>query len=109
MPGSLRATIVELMLGLGLLTACVVLTVSDLIIGPIAALLMGCIRFLIYWVAHQSKQTWAITQKTLNHFEPSGADELFEPASAGEFCNVSIIVGEALTGSPGPESSVMMP
>jgi len=70
-PGILRVTLVELVLGVGLLVACAVLAVMDFLIGPVAALLMCCGRFLIYWVAHQSKHTWEITQRAVQSIESS--------------------------------------
>lgn len=60
-PGLLRSTIVEAGLGAALLAACVVLTMTDFVIGPVAAFAMATSRFLIYWVWWQTKKTWHIT------------------------------------------------
>lgn len=60
-PGALRTTLVELGLGVALLVACVILTASDFIIGPIAALVTCGARFLIYWVWWQTRKTWQLT------------------------------------------------
>lgn len=61
MPGALRTTLAELSLGIALLIACVILTASDFIIGPIAALVTCGARFLIYWVWWQTRKTWQLT------------------------------------------------
>ncbi|MBN8246117.1 MAG: glycosyltransferase [Verrucomicrobia bacterium] len=61
-PGILRLTLVEAATGLALLAACAVLTVTDFIIGPVAALMIGGGRFLVYWLWWQSKTTWRITE-----------------------------------------------
>jgi hypothetical protein len=57
----IRTTIVEAGLGIALLAACVLLTISGFIIGPIAALAMAISRFLVYWVWWQTRKTWHIT------------------------------------------------
>jgi hypothetical protein len=57
MPGPLRATLVELSLGVCLLAACAVLAFTDFIFGPIAAMTMGVARFLVYWVWQQTQYT----------------------------------------------------
>jgi hypothetical protein len=71
MPGALRVTLVELALGLSLLAAFAVFAVADLILGSLSALLMCAGRFLIYWVAHQTKHTWEITQRVFAQVESS--------------------------------------
>lgn len=60
-PGLIRTTIVEAGLGIALLAACVLLTISGFVIGPIAALAMAMSRFLVYWVWWQTRKTWHIT------------------------------------------------
>lgn len=60
-PGILRTTLVECFLGTALLAACVILTMADFVIGPIAALLMSAGRFLVYWVWWQTRKTLQIT------------------------------------------------
>ena len=63
LPGVLRITLVELSLGIALSLACVVLTITDFVLGPVAALLMCSARFLIYWVWLQTKRTFEITEQ----------------------------------------------
>ena len=60
-PGLIRTTLVEAILGMALLAACVVLTMADFVISPIAALTMAAGRFLVYWVWWQARKTWHIT------------------------------------------------
>ena len=60
-PGVLRNTMAELLLGIGLVIACIVLTMADFILGPVAAVAMSLGRFMIYWVWWQSKATWRIS------------------------------------------------
>ena len=61
MPGALRTSLVELSLGVALLTAGIILTACDFIIGPIAALVTCGARFLIYWVWWQTRKSWHLT------------------------------------------------
>jgi hypothetical protein len=63
MPGVLRAVFVEISFGLILLVTAVTLTLTDFIIGPIAALLMALSRFLVLWVGRQVKHTFAVTEQ----------------------------------------------
>jgi hypothetical protein len=62
MPGPLRATMVELSLGICLLAACIVLTVTDFVLGPIAAMLICLARLLVYWVWQQTRYTFKISK-----------------------------------------------
>jgi len=70
-PALLRTTLAEATLGVGLLTACTVLALTDFIVGPIAAFLMCGARFLVYWVWWQTRYTWELTlslgEKTEQH------------------------------------------
>lgn len=61
MPRLLRTTLVEASFGLALLVASVMLAMTDFIIGPVAALVVGSGRFLVYWVWWQTRTTWQIT------------------------------------------------
>lgn len=63
MPGPLRLTLVEFFLALGLLGACAILAFSDFFIGPIAAMLMGAGRFLVYDVWRQTEYTLQISRR----------------------------------------------
>jgi cellulose synthase/poly-beta-1,6-N-acetylglucosamine synthase-like glycosyltransferase len=63
LPGVLKTTVVELSLGIALSLACIVLTITDFVLGPVAALLMCSARFLIYWVWLQTKRTFQITEQ----------------------------------------------
>lgn len=65
-PGILRTTLIEVLLGTALLTACIVLTMADYLIGPIAALFMSAGRFLVYWVWWQTRKTFDITARLAN-------------------------------------------
>ncbi len=65
MPGPLRATVVELSLGVCLLAACAVLAFTDFIFGPIAAMTMGVARFLVYWVWQQTQYTRRLSSERL--------------------------------------------
>ncbi len=69
-PGLLRTTLIEAGLGTALLAACVVLTMTDFIIGPIAALAMATGRFLVYWVWWQTQKTRQITLDIASNREP---------------------------------------
>jgi len=62
LPGPLRATLIESCLGVGLVFACVLLTATDFILGPLAALFMATSRFLVFWVWHQTRHTWHLSQ-----------------------------------------------
>ena len=62
MPGPLRSTIAELTLGIGLLTASVILAATDFVLGPVAALIMAIARLLVYWVWQQMRNTWQLSQ-----------------------------------------------
>lgn len=62
-PGVFRMTLVEAVLGAALLAACVVLTVMDFVIGPVAAFLMCACRVLVYWVWLQTRRTLEITEE----------------------------------------------
>ncbi|HXE43057.1 MAG TPA: glycosyltransferase family 2 protein, partial [Candidatus Baltobacteraceae bacterium] len=59
--GILRTMIVELLLGIALLMACVMLTVSDFMFSPILALVMGVTQFFVLWVNRQLCHTFGIT------------------------------------------------
>lgn len=61
-PNVFRVTLAEIFLGAGMLTACIVLTMMDFILGPVAALLMFGCRALIYWVWLQTERTLRVTQ-----------------------------------------------
>ena len=87
LPGVLSTTLAELSLGVALSIACVVLTVMDFVLGPVAALLMCSARFLIYWVWLQTRRTFVITQRMSTQVSQSlskneRADELAETAEA---------------------------
>jgi cellulose synthase/poly-beta-1,6-N-acetylglucosamine synthase-like glycosyltransferase len=64
MPGLLRLTFVEFLLGVALAVACVLLAIMDFFLGSIGALLMCGARFLIYWVWLQTRYTFRVTQET---------------------------------------------
>ncbi|HVV02237.1 MAG TPA: glycosyltransferase, partial [Verrucomicrobiae bacterium] len=95
MPGVLSATVIELALGACLLAACCVLTLTDFIIGPIAAILMCGARFLIYWVWHQTKYTLRISSELFTEspgesesreeeaVEAAGVDDAWSTEAAG--------------------------
>jgi len=61
-PGVLRLTLIEAATGVALLGACVLLAVTDFILGPVAALLIGGGRFLVYWLWWQCRTTLRITE-----------------------------------------------
>jgi cellulose synthase/poly-beta-1,6-N-acetylglucosamine synthase-like glycosyltransferase len=63
LPGVLRITLVELSLGIALCLACIVLTIADFVLGPVAALLTCAARFLVYWVWLQTRRTFEITEE----------------------------------------------
>ena len=63
LPALFTTTLAELSLGIALSIACIVLTVMDFVIGPVAALFMCSARFLIYWVWLQTKHTLVITER----------------------------------------------
>ncbi len=60
----------ELVVGALLLGAAVVLTVTDFILGPIAAFTMAGVRFAIMWVWHQATATCRLTAEALPIPEP---------------------------------------
>lgn len=87
MPSLLRVSLIEASLGITLLISCVILTVADYILGPLAALLFGCGRFLIYWVWWQTRTTLRITTELgesalLNLQESEGMPEPSAQAEA---------------------------
>src|SRR6266545_7165330 len=72
-PGFIRAAIVELALGCALLTAGVVLAVSDFLVGPLTACLMCGARFAVVWIWRQMRHTFQLTCELQ---EVSGSDLL---------------------------------
>ncbi|MBL9173629.1 MAG: hypothetical protein JNL10_08850, partial [Verrucomicrobiales bacterium] len=60
-PGLVRTTLIEAALGTGLLAASVILTLNDFFIAPIAALVFGVGRLLVYWVWWQVRATLRLT------------------------------------------------
>ena len=62
-PGQIRSVLTELVIGLLLLGAAVVLTLMDFFLSPIAAVLMALVRFGILWVRHQTVQTYRFTEE----------------------------------------------
>jgi cellulose synthase/poly-beta-1,6-N-acetylglucosamine synthase-like glycosyltransferase len=62
-PGVFRTTFVESTFGVAMLVACVVLTMMDFIIGPVAAFLMFGCRALVYWVWLQTQHTLEVTRE----------------------------------------------
>ncbi len=75
-PGQIRSVLTELVTGLLLLGAAVVLTLMDFFLSPIAAVLMASVRFGILWVHHQTVQTCRFTQELVsaNAVTPTKAD-----------------------------------
>jgi cellulose synthase/poly-beta-1,6-N-acetylglucosamine synthase-like glycosyltransferase len=80
LPGVFTTTLAELSLGVALSLACIVLTVTDFVLGPVAALLMCGSRFLIYWVWLQTKRTFEITERMGTQAVEVLAPEVSEPA-----------------------------
>jgi cellulose synthase/poly-beta-1,6-N-acetylglucosamine synthase-like glycosyltransferase len=64
-PRQLRSMTAELVLGVLLLASAVVLTLTDFVLGPIAAVVMASVRFAIVWVWHQTVQTCRFTERLL--------------------------------------------
>lgn len=62
-PGVLKTTMADIGLGVGLLGAAVVLTLTDFILGPIAALVTCATRFAVYWVCTQTAHTLQATAR----------------------------------------------
>ena len=62
-PGVIRTTLAELSLGIGLMAASVILTLTDFVIAPVAAIVMCGARFAIYWVWAQTKHSFEITAR----------------------------------------------
>ena len=69
MPGVLRAGLVEISFGCVLLVTAITLTLTDFVIGPIAALLMATSRFLVLWVGRQVRHTFDVTERLQNDIE----------------------------------------
>lgn len=65
MPGIIRHAMMEIVMGLAMVVASIALILGDLIFGPLAALLICSGRLLIFWVAHQIKATWRLSQAAL--------------------------------------------
>jgi hypothetical protein len=78
-PGVVRVTLAELTLGILLCFACIILTVTDFLLGPIAAFLMCSARFLIYWVWLQTKRTLEITTRVTTEVASEMADVVAPP------------------------------
>jgi cellulose synthase/poly-beta-1,6-N-acetylglucosamine synthase-like glycosyltransferase len=70
-PGMIQSTSAELALGVGLFSAAIILTLTDFVLGPIAALLMCGARFAIYWVGAQTNHTWKLTTRLFQPQEES--------------------------------------
>lgn len=90
-PGILRTTLIEATLGIALLGASVILTLNDFFIAPIAALVIGVGRFLVYWVWWQARATLRLTtelgREALDRLpDSSGLSESLreDPIAAGE-------------------------
>jgi cellulose synthase/poly-beta-1,6-N-acetylglucosamine synthase-like glycosyltransferase len=66
LPGVVTTTLAELVLGVAMLLACAILTVTDFVLGPVAALLMCSSRFLVYWVWLQTRRTMDVTERLSN-------------------------------------------
>ncbi len=62
-PHALRAILTEILLGVALVSAFVLLTVEGFVIAPLAALLIGCTRFAILWVGRQMQRTFELSRK----------------------------------------------
>ena len=75
-PGVLRTVLMELSLGVALLAACVMLTLSDFTFSPVLAMVMGLTQFFVFWVDRQVRHTFGITSR----LQPAEtAPPLFEP------------------------------
>jgi cellulose synthase/poly-beta-1,6-N-acetylglucosamine synthase-like glycosyltransferase len=91
LPGVLATTLVELVLGVAMLLACVVLMITDFVIGPAAALLMCSARFLVYWVWLQTKHTLKVTER-MSHEMLARVKP--EPRQASEPEDAIVLAGE---------------
>jgi cellulose synthase/poly-beta-1,6-N-acetylglucosamine synthase-like glycosyltransferase len=97
LPGILKTTLVELSLGVALSLACIVLTVTDFVLGPVAALLMCSARFLIYWVWLQTRRTFQITERM--------SDELLgkiapRPTQSRSTVDEELVLADSMESSP---------
>jgi cellulose synthase/poly-beta-1,6-N-acetylglucosamine synthase-like glycosyltransferase len=61
-PGMARTVLMEMSLGIALLMACVMLTVSDFVFSPVLAMIMGITQFFVLWVGQQVRHTFGITR-----------------------------------------------
>ena len=94
-PGVFRTTFIEASLGVAMLAACVVLTLMDFIIGPVAALLMCACRVLVYWVWLQTRRTLEITEQIAGEVVGTISEPL-PPQADGDVQPLLCITEEAL-------------
>lgn len=62
-PGVLQCTLAEMLLGIGLMSAGIIFTAADFVIGPIAAMVMCGAGLAVYWVGAQTRHTFEVTSR----------------------------------------------
>jgi cellulose synthase/poly-beta-1,6-N-acetylglucosamine synthase-like glycosyltransferase len=93
-PGPLKVSVIELLLGVSLLAACATMAFTDFFLGPIAAILMAAARFLIYLVWRQTRYTMVVTKEMSKRTQRRHLEQDLEFEAASAACeNEAPLVG----------------